>query len=90
MYMSSPGGRTPTQFQLVGSDDQSATFESAKEGYPRRIRYWLDGGKLHARVEGDKQGLLEHEEWVFAPSERGVQALAPRTAVAAAEGEGAP
>jgi hypothetical protein len=65
-YMASPKGRQPpTPFKLVRSDDKSVTFENPEHDFPQRIMYRREGDKMHARVEGMRNGQLASEEWTW-------------------------
>jgi hypothetical protein len=41
---------------LVKSSPGELTFENLQHDFPQRIIYRVDGRKLHARIEGTKDG----------------------------------
>lgn len=62
-----PGGGPPAEFPLVQATVQSATFENPAHDHPTRIRYWRDGAKLMAEIEGkDGAGRMR---WSYSPAE---------------------
>lgn len=62
VYFAQPGGRPPTPFALTESSATRAVFANPKHDFPKRIIYWLDEGKLCARVEGDGESA---EQWCW-------------------------
>ena len=62
VYFARPGGRPPTPFTLIESGRQRAVFANPQHDFPKRIIYWLEGGKLCARVEGDGDSA---EQWCW-------------------------
>jgi len=62
VYFAQPGGRPPTPFTLVESSATRAVFANPQHDFPKRIIYWLDEGKLCARVEGDGEGA---QQWCW-------------------------
>jgi hypothetical protein len=46
------GGRPTIAFALAAAADRDVTFEREAESFPARIRYWLDAGVLHCKLEG--------------------------------------
>jgi hypothetical protein len=65
VYLASPRGKAPTPFKMVESSKERVVFENPEHEYPRRILYWLEGGKMHARIEGTPGGKVKAEEWVW-------------------------
>ena len=53
VYFAQPGGRPPTTFPLTESTATRVVFANPQHDFPKRIIYWLDEGRLCARVEGD-------------------------------------
>jgi predicted enzyme related to lactoylglutathione lyase len=64
-YIASPQGRGATDFLLVSLEDQRAVFENLEHDFPQRIIYWRQDHQLHARVEGEIDGRMRGEEWVW-------------------------
>jgi catechol 2,3-dioxygenase-like lactoylglutathione lyase family enzyme len=50
-YEARPRGGKATAFKLVAGDSQSATFANPEHDFPKRIRYWLAEGRLHAAID---------------------------------------
>ena len=63
VYLAQPGGKSPTPFTLVELDGKRAVFANPQHDFPKRIIYWLEDGKLCARVEGDGDSA---EQWCWA------------------------
>ncbi|HET8774097.1 MAG TPA: DUF6265 family protein [Thermoanaerobaculia bacterium] len=63
VYLAQPGGKPPTPFTLVELHGKRAVFANPQHDFPKRIIYWLEDGKLCARVEGDGEGA---EQWCWA------------------------
>lgn len=63
VYLAQPGGKPPTQFPLVELIGKRAVFANPQHDFPKRIIYWLQDGKLCARVEGDGDSA---EQWCWA------------------------
>ena len=63
VYFAQPGGRPPTPFTLTEVSGTRAVFANPQHDFPKRIVYWLDAGKLCARVEGDGESA---EQWCWA------------------------
>jgi hypothetical protein len=63
--MASPLGRAPVAFRAVELSDSRVVFENREHDFPQRILYWLDRGRLHARIEGKIQNSVHSEEWVW-------------------------
>ena len=64
-YLASPGGRAPVEFKLRELGERRVVFENPAHDFPQRIHYWMDGGRLAARVEGTVKGEARSEEWRF-------------------------
>jgi hypothetical protein len=69
-YLSSPRGAPPTPFCATEVGDARVVFENRAHDFPQRILYWLEKGKLHARIEGSIGGREESEEWVWDKAKR--------------------
>ena len=63
VYMASPQGREPTPFRLVEIGEQRAVFENPRHDFPQKLTYWIEEGKLHARVESEHGGRRRAIEW---------------------------
>jgi hypothetical protein len=63
IYLAQPGGNPPTPFTLVETGRNRAVFANPQHDFPKRILYWLEDGKLCARVEGDGESA---EQWCWA------------------------
>ena len=56
-YVSRPSAnKEDTSFGLTKSSANEVVFENATHDFPQRIMYKRDGEKLHARIEGTKDG----------------------------------
>jgi len=53
------GGRPAIPFTLATAAEHDVMFERASESFPARIRYWLDAGVLHCRIDGGGRAM----EW---------------------------
>jgi hypothetical protein len=62
-YLASPRGREATVFPLQELGDHRVVFENPGHDFPQRILYWLDGDRLHARIEGEEGGEKKSSEW---------------------------
>jgi len=67
-YVAAPGGGSSTSFERVDGGEKRVVFENPAHDFPKRILYWIEDGRLHARIEGVRRGELDHEEWVFEPA----------------------
>jgi Domain of unknown function (DUF6265) len=65
VYRAMPEGRPATDFRRVAQGPACIVFENPEHAYPRRILYWGDGARLHARIEGTRQGKPASKEWVW-------------------------
>jgi hypothetical protein len=65
-YVAQPNGAPPTAFCLKELSERRVVFENLDHDFPQRVMYWLDdGGRLHARVEGEQDGAIEAMEWTW-------------------------
>ncbi|MCP3103440.1 DUF6265 family protein [Myxococcus sp. K15C18031901] len=65
-YVAQPMGRAPTDFKLVRCSGREALFENPGHDFPQRILYRREsGGRLVARIEGDKDGKVVAEDFDF-------------------------
>lgn len=56
----------PVFFRLVQSDSNKAVFENPGHDFPQKITYELDGGDLHAYIEGPgKEGKWKKVDFYF-------------------------
>lgn len=62
VYFAQPGGRPATPFALAESGERRAVFANPQHDFPKRLIYWLEDGKLCARVEGDGEAA---EQWCW-------------------------
>lgn len=62
VYLASPGGASPTAFELTEAKRNRAVFENPKHDFPQRIVYWKKDTNLCARVE---TLAGEGEEWCW-------------------------
>lgn len=51
-FTAMPSGQSETSFELTEVGALSATFSNPTHDYPKRIRYWRDGERLFARIDG--------------------------------------
>jgi Domain of unknown function (DUF6265) len=59
VFAAQPRGRTETLFTLRPGALREAVFENLAHDFPQRVIYRLeDGGRLRARVEGERDGRL--------------------------------
>lgn len=68
VYIATPDGKPTTPFRLVESGDKRVVFENETMDFPRRVMYFRDGAKLHARIEGAHGGKPAAKEWVWSPT----------------------
>ncbi|MEQ1708724.1 MAG: DUF6265 family protein [Terricaulis sp.] len=64
-YYSMPNGAPVTEFTMTSNENRRAVFENPAHDFPQRVIYWRDGGRLHARIEGEISGRLESQDWTF-------------------------
>jgi len=64
VYRPMPDGHAGTDFKLVEAGPARAVFESALE-FPKRVLYWREGERLHARIEGVRKGKPASKEWIW-------------------------
>jgi len=65
LYRAQPGGKPVTDFTRVEQGPSCVTFENPEHAFPRRILYWKDGARLHARIEGTRGGQPAAMEWAW-------------------------
>ena len=65
IYYASPGGRPPVPFRLKELAERWVVFENPENDYPQRIIYLREGKQLHARIEGEVEGKLRSQSWVW-------------------------
>lgn len=59
VFAAQPKGRPETLFTLQPGAPREAVFENAAHDFPQRVIYRLeDGGRLRARIEGQRDGRL--------------------------------
>ena len=46
------GERPSIAFPLAAADGNDVTFDRGGESFPARIRYWLESGLLHCKLDG--------------------------------------
>ena len=64
--LASPGGRSPaTAFTLIEFEHQRAVFENPDHVFPQRVVYRREGNRLHAAIEGTRDGEPARIDWVF-------------------------
>ena len=49
-FRASPGGEGWTSFAAAADPAGGVTFVSADNDYPKRVRYWREGGELRAEI----------------------------------------
>jgi hypothetical protein len=64
-YVAQPGGRPPTDFELVSTDGGKLVFANPAHDFPKRVMYWLQpDGMLRARVDdGSDDGKALNFGW---------------------------
>ena len=65
VYFASPGGKDPVPFPLKELSEQWVVFENPENDYPQRIIYLREGKQLHARIEGEREGEIRSESWIW-------------------------
>lgn len=86
VFAALPSGRSETLFTLrPGSAPREAVFENPAHDFPQRVIYRLeDGGRLRARIEGQRNGVTTGIDF---PYQRvSCDAALPVAAAASAEG----
>ena len=63
VYVSSPGGRPPTEFRAIEVTGERVVFENEQHDFPQRVLYWRGTDALHARIEGTDRGKESSMEW---------------------------
>jgi hypothetical protein len=64
-YVPMPNGGAPVEFALKDQGPQSIEFANPAHDYPQRIRYWREGGRLHAEISLLDGSRATH--WSYAP-----------------------
>jgi hypothetical protein len=58
-YVAKPtANKDETRFKLVKASASEVVFENLTHNFPQRIMYRRDGEKLHARIEGTREGKI--------------------------------
>ena len=58
-FIAMPSGQSPATFPLLRISDTEAAFENLQHDFPQRVIYRIEAGtKLHARIEGMRNGSL--------------------------------
>mgnify|MGYP000914533339 CR=1 FL=1 len=66
IYIASIEDSYPILFTLINSDEEKWIFVNYEHDFPQRIVYTKrEDGKLHARVEGEMEGVLMKEEYLL-------------------------
>lgn len=58
VFIAKPSGQSEASFSLLRLSENEAAFENLQHDFPQRIIYRLDQGKLHARIEGKRNGSI--------------------------------
>lgn len=67
-YIAQPGGVPPTTFTMTEHAAQRVVFANPQHDFPKRLSYWLDRERLHARVDDGAEGGEGFElEWERCP-----------------------
>jgi len=62
-FIAMPSGQPEARFTLLRLGDNEVAFENPQHDFPQRIIYRLDGGKLRARIEGQRNGAIRAVEF---------------------------
>jgi hypothetical protein len=66
VFIALPSGQKETTFVATASSENSVTFENPQHDFPQRVSYRLQpDGRLIARVEGTRSGVLRGIEFSF-------------------------
>ena len=66
VFIAQPSGRPPTTFTLLPGAPQHAVFENPLHDFPQRVIYRQEeGGRLRARIEGQRQGVPAGLDFAF-------------------------
>lgn len=60
-----PGKLDSTNFMMTKYENNEMTFENPDNDYPQKIVYRLAGDSLHARIEGDAGGKVQHADFSY-------------------------
>ena len=68
-YIAKPTeNKDETKFKLVRSSAWEVVFENLAHDFPQRVMYKLTGEKLHARIEGTKDGKTRGLDFPYSRS----------------------
>ena len=62
-FIAKPSGQAEATFTLLRQSDSETVFENLQHDFPQRIIYRLEQGKLHARIEGKRNGAIQGIEF---------------------------
>lgn len=66
VYIATIEDSSPVLFTLINSDDVKWIFANYEHDFPQRIVYTQkEDGKLHAKMEGDLEGVQVKEEYLL-------------------------
>jgi len=57
--------KPPVLFTLIKNENHTLVFENKEHDYPQRVVYSLENKKLHAWIEGLKNGKLVKEDYWY-------------------------
>ena len=64
-FWGAPRGQGRTAFSWVPDQKPGVTFANVAHNFPQRIRYWREGGRLHAEISLLDGSRATH--WSYAP-----------------------
>lgn len=67
-YHAQPGGRPAVLFAEFERSPQAIGFANPQHDFPRRIRYWREGERLHAAVDDGDGGGVQRYQWSRCPA----------------------
>lgn len=56
VFHAMPSGQSPSSFPAVKLTDREVVFENLAHDFPQRVVYAVDGDRLNARIEGQRNG----------------------------------
>jgi hypothetical protein len=60
-FIAMPRGGAPVRFRMAASEGaRRAAFENPEHDFPKRVEYWREGDRLHARVSAGDEGFEIH------------------------------
>ena len=63
-YVAMPSSQSEATFELTEVGVLSATFANPSHDFPKRIRYWREGERLFARIDGGSDSSKSRDfEW---------------------------